>query len=293
MKSIASKHGLQRQDGFAREFVAGEAVCDAVTVARQIESAGMTQTLDYLGPTVATIAQANDATRTCIGVINELAAAGIGRNLSLKLTQFGLAVDRATCVDNLRRLLDPAGAQDFFVRIDMEDSRYTQVTLDVFETLWEQGYHKAGIVIQAYLRRSVEDARRMNALGASVRLVKGAYAEPGHIAYRARAQVNRAFIDIMQLLLTEGTYPAIATHDPALIDATKQFARAQSRLPDRYEFQMLYGVRRDLQLALTAEGHRVRIYVPFGGEWFPYLMRRLGERPRDVGFILRKIVFHR
>ena len=290
MQSFASRYGLQPEDGFVRRFIAGESSCDAIAVARRIEAAGMVQTLAYLAPRAGTIPTADAATRTGITVVNELAAAGIGRNLSLTLTGFGLAVDRATCVDNLRRLLDPAGAHDFFVRLEMEDSSYTQVTLDVFETLWQQGYHKTGPVLQASLRRSAGDAKRLNELGARVRLVRGRYAESRKVAYRARAEIDRAFIDLMQLLLTEGTYPAFATHDAALIDATKEFARARGILPDRYEFQMLYNVRRDLQLALTAEGYRVRIAIPFGRDWFPYLMRRLGDRPRDVAFVLRKIL---
>jgi proline dehydrogenase len=290
MKSFASRYGLRRPDSFARRFVAGETVADAVAAARQIEADGATQTLAYLGESIATIAEADAATRACIATLNEIAATSIDRNVSLKLTQLGLTVDRATCVDNLRRVLDPATSRDFFVRIDMEDSRYTQVTLDVFETLWQQGYRNAGVVLQSYLARSVDDARRMNALGARVRLVKGAFAEPRRIAYRSKAQIDRAFIEIMELLLTEGTFPAIATHDQALVNATKALAAARGITPDRYEFQMLYGVRRDLQYSLTREGHRIRVYVPFGRAWFPYVMSRLGQRPLEVATILRGLV---
>ena len=293
MQSFASRYGLRAHDGFARRFVAGATVADAVAAARRIEAAGRTQTLDYLGPSAVTLADADAATRTVIGIVNELAAAGIGRNLSLKLTQLGVRVDRATCVDNLRRILDPAAAHGFFVRIDMEDARYTQVTFDIFETLWQQGYRNAGVVVQACLRRSVDDIRRLNALGARVRLVKGEYKESKRIAYRSKPQVNRAFIRIMELLLAEGTAPAIATHDPALLEATRQFARAHGIPPDRYEFQMLYEVRPDFQAALTAEGFRVRVCIPFGTEWFAYVMRRLGERPLDVRFVIRDILFNR
>jgi proline dehydrogenase len=293
MQSFASRYGLRSKNGFARQFVAGATVADAVDAAKQIEATGMTQTLDYLGPSVATLGEADAAARAFIGIINEIGAAGIGRNVSVKLTALGLRVDRATCVDNLRRVLDPAGAQDFFVRIDMEDSRHTQVTLDIFETLWQQGYRNAGVVVQARLRRSLEDVRRLNVLGARIRLVKGEYTESKQVAYRSRAQVDRAFITIMERLLTEGAYPAIATHDEALVEATKQFARAHGVLPDRYEFQMLYGVRPDLQTNLTAQGYRVRICVPFGREWFSYLMRRLGERPLDVRRIVRSFLLDR
>jgi proline dehydrogenase len=290
MKSLASKYGLRTDRSFARRFVAGETVADAIAAARRIEAAGMAQTLDYLGESVATMAEADRATRAYLATINEIAAAGIGRNLSLKVTQLGLTVDRATCVVNLRRILDGATTHDFFVRIDMEDSRYTQVTFDIFETLWQQGYRNAGIAVQSYLPRTLEDVRRMNALGARVRLVKGAYREPRRVAYQSKAHVDASFVEIMRVLLTEGAYPAIATHDPAMIDATRAFARERNVALDRYEFQMLYGVRRDLQTQLAAQGHGMRVYIPFGQEWFPYFMRRLGERPANVGFVVRSLL---
>ena len=290
MKTLASRYGMRGDDSFARRFVAGETVADAIAAVRRLESAGLMLTLDFLGESVATMAEADRATRAYLDILSEIAAAGIGRNVSLKLTQLGLTVDRATCVDNLRRILDGAGPHDFFVRIDMEDSRYTQVTFDIFETLWQQGYRNAGIVVQSYLPRSVDDVRRMNRLGARVRLVKGAYQEPRKVAYQKKDQVDAAFVEIMRLLLAEGVSPAIATHDPAMIAATEAFAAERAIAPDRYEYQMLYGVRRDLQATLARDGHPVRIYVPFGREWFPYFMRRLGERPANVGFVVRSLV---
>lgn len=293
LKTIASRYGMRTERSFARRFVAGETIDEAIAAARELEATGLSQTLDYLGESVATMAEADAATRTYIGLLNTIAASGIGRNVSVKLTQLGLNVDRATCVDNLRRILDPATAHGFFVRLDMEDSRYTQVTFDIFETLWQQGYRNAGVVVQSALYRSIEDTRRMDALGARVRLVKGAYKEPRSVAYQSKAQVDAAFAEIMQLLLSEGTYPAIATHDPAMIEATKKFAATRGIAADRYEFQMLFGVRRDLQLALKSEGYRVRVYVPFGREWYPYFMRRLGERPANVAFVLKGILSDR
>ena len=290
MKSLASRYGLRNENSFARRFVAGESVADAIAAARRLEAAGLQQTLDFLGERITTMAEADRATRAYLGILKEIAAAGIGRNVSLTLTQLGLTVDRATCVDNLRRILDGAAPYEFFVRIDMEDSRYTQVTFDVFETLWQQGYRNAGIVVQAYLPRSMDDLRRMNALGARVRLVKGAYREPRKIAYQKKEQVDAAFVELMQLLLTESTQPAIATHDPAMLEATTAFARRQAIAPDRFELQFLYGIRRDLQAQLAGDGYRVRIYVPFGQEWFPYFMRRLGERPANVGFVVRSLL---
>jgi proline dehydrogenase len=253
----------------------------------------MSLTLDHLGESVTTVADADAATRTYIGLVDRIVSAGITRNLSLKLTQLGLTIDRATSVDNLRRILDAGAAHDFFVRVDMEDSPYTQVTLDIFDTMWQQGYRNAGIVIQSYLPRSLDDVRRLNAMGARVRLVKGAYNEPKGVAYQSKDEVDAAFVDIMKLLLADGHYPAIATHDPAIIQATRAFA-ADRRVPsERYEFQMLYGIRRDLQAKLTREGYRVRVYVPFGREWFPYYMRRLGERPANVGFVIRGMLHDR
>jgi proline dehydrogenase len=293
LKRLASRYGMRGSNGFARRFIAGETVEEAIAAARAIEAAGLTQTLDLLGESVATMAEADTATRGYLAVIDQIVASNVGRNISLKLTQLGLSIDRATCVDNLRRILDAAGAHDFFVRIDMEDSPFTQVTMEVFETMWQQGYRNAGMVLQSYLPRSVDDARRLNALGARVRIVKGAYKEPKGVAYQDKSQVDAAYVEIMKLLLAEGTYPAIATHDPAMIAAAQAFVKARGIAPDRYEFQMLYGIRRDLQAQLRDAGYRVRVYIPFGREWFPYFMRRLGERPANIGFVIRGIAAER
>ncbi len=290
LKRLASRYGMQPGGGFARRFIAGESIAEAIDAARAIQRSGLTTTLDYLGESVASSAEADAATREYIGILQQIAASGIERTISLKLTQLGLTIDRATCVDNFRRILDAAQPHDFFVRIDMENSPFTAVTLEVFETMWQQGYRSAGVVLQSYLPRSEQDAMRMNELGARVRLVKGAYKEPKDVAYQSKADVDAAYVRIMRLLLRGGAYPAIATHDPAMIDATRAFAREQGLSPDRFEFQMLYGIRRDLQTALRSEGYRVRVYVPFGREWFPYFMRRLGERPANAGFVIRSLL---
>jgi proline dehydrogenase len=293
LKTIASRYGMRARGGFARRFIAGETVEEAIDAARQIEANGLHVTLDYLGESVASIAEADAATRAYFAVMETITASGVERNLSLKLTQLGLTVDRATCVDNLRRILDAAAAKDFFIRVDMENSPYTAVTLDVFETMWQQGYRNAGVVLQSYLPRSEEDAGRMNALGARVRLVKGAYNEPRDAAYQSKAEVDASFVRIMRSLLAGGTYPAIATHDPAMIEATRAFAAERGIDATNYEFQMLYGIRRDLQSGLKREGFQVRVYVPFGREWFPYFMRRLGERPANIGFVIRGVLAER
>ena len=293
LKHVASRYGMRGKKGFARRFIAGETIEEAIHAVRAIEASGMTQTLDLLGESVSNMTEADTATRAYLHVIDEIVASGVGRNISLKLTQLGLTIDRATCVDNLRRILDAATRHEFFVRIDMENSPYTQVTLDVFETMWQQGYRNVGTVLQSCLPRSMDDAKRMNELGARVRIVKGAYKEPRSVAYQEKAQVDAAFIVIAKLLLAHGHYPAIATHDPAMITAVRAYAAQQGITPDRFEFQMLFGIRRDLQQQLTSEGFRMRVYVPFGREWFPYFMRRLGERPANVGFVIRGLLAER
>jgi proline dehydrogenase len=291
LAQLASRYGMRRSSSFARRFIAGETVAEAISAARAVEAAGCLQTLDYLGESVASLEEADAATRAYLGVIDAISASGIGRNLSLKLTQLGLDVDRASAVDNLRKIM--ARADGFFVRIDMESSRYTDVTLDIFELLWKQDYHQIGVVLQADLYRTEKDLRRVMNLGARVRLVKGAYKEPGSIAYKSKADVDLAYARLMKTLLIEGHYPALATHDAALIEQAKIIARDNDIAPDRFEFQMLYGIRRDLQTLLAKEGYRVRIYIPFGRQWFPYFMRRLGERPANIGFVLRGILGER
>jgi proline dehydrogenase len=290
LKKLASRYGLRRHDSFARRFIAGETVDEAIAAARAVERRGLQVTLDCLGESVATLDEATAATKVYLEVIARVAASDVGRNLSLKLTQLGLALDRATCTDNLRRILDAAQPRDFFIRVDMEGSQYTESTLALFERVWDLGYRNLGAVLQAYLRRSEDDLDRLVGLGARVRLVKGAYQEPRSIAYHKTSDVDAAFIRMMQALLERGVYPAIATHDDALIDETRRFAAERSVAPDRFEFQMLFGVRRDLQHRLAQHGYRCRIYIPFGREWFPYFMRRLGERPENVAFVMKAIL---
>jgi len=290
LQRLASKYGMASPRSFARRFIAGETIDEAIAASRNIQAQNLLLTLDYLGESVATLAEADAATREYLRMIDVIVASGIERNVSLKLTQLGLDVDKATCVDNLRRILDPARRHGFFVRIDMENSPYTSVTLDIFETLWQQDYRNVGVVLQSCLYRTEEDVRRMIALGARIRLVKGAYKEPKSVAYQDKAEVDAAYVREMKLLLDGGNYPAIATHDPAIIDTTLAYATAQGVAKDRFEFQMLYGIRRDLQASLTSRGYRMRVYVPFGRQWFPYFMRRLGERPANVGFVLKSLL---
>jgi proline dehydrogenase len=293
LERMASRIGMAKPTSFARRFIAGENADEAIAAAKAIQARGLLLTLDQLGESITTLGEAEAATKVYLSLIEKIQAAGIDRNISVKPTQLGLDIDEAVCVDNIKRILDLATQHGFFVRIDMENTPYIQKTLDMFTSVWSQGYRNAGVVLQSAVFRSAEDAKAVSKLGARVRLVKGAYKEPAALAHQAKADVDRAFVAIMKGLLTEGTYPAIATHDPAMIAATKAFAAEQGIPKDAYEFQMLYGIRRDLQAQLVAEGYRMRIYVPFGKQWFPYFMRRLGERPANVGFVVKGILSDR
>ena len=289
LERMASRYGMASPNAFGRRFIAGEDVDEAITAARAIQALGMALTLDQLGESITTLAEADTATLGYIALIEKIVAAGIDRNISIKLTQLGLDIDTGVCTNNVKRIFDLARQHGFFVRVDMENTPYIQKTLDLFTAVWAQGYQHAGVVLQSAVLRSEDDARAMCKLGVRVRLVKGAYKEPPALAHQAKAEVDAAYVRIMKTLLTEGVYPAIATHDPAMIEATKAFAAEKSIPKDKYEFQMLYGIRRDLQAALVRDGYRMRVYVPFGKQWFPYFMRRLGERPANVGFVLKGI----
>ncbi len=292
LQRFASKYGM-KPGGFARRFIAGETIDEAVAAVADLPGKRLLLTLDYLGESVASAEAAAAAAADYVGIIDKIVASGIERNISLKLTQLGLDVDRATAIDNMRRILEPADAHGFFVRIDMENSPYTDATLSILETLRQQEHLAIGTVIQTCLKRSEADIRRLNELGVRVRLVKGAYREPATVAYQKKSDVDAAFAALMQLLMDEGTYPAIATHDPVMIETAKAYAKSKGYANDRFEFQMLYGIRRDLQTALVAQGYRVRVFVPFGKQWYPYFMRRLGERPANVAFVLKGVLSDR
>jgi proline dehydrogenase len=290
LKKLASRYGMTGRHAFARRFIAGETVDDAIAALRSISAQGLHSTLDYLGESVTSLAAADTATREYLNLIERIDRAGVERNLSLKLTQIGLDVDRAICVDNLGKILRNAEQCGVFVRIDMESSAYTETTLEIFETVWSLGHREVGVVLQSCLYRTDKDFERVNALGAHVRLVKGAYREPKSVAYQLKSDVDAAYLRLAKRLLTEGNQPAIATHDVEILEEVKRFAADRHVARERYEFQLLYGIRRDLQNALRDEGYRIRVYVPFGKEWFPYFMRRLGERPSNVGFVVRSLI---
>lgn len=267
-------------------FVAGECLEDALRVGQRINSEGITLTLDHLGESVTSLAEASQARDVYLHALEAIHANGVQGNVSLKLTQFGLDLSVEACRENVGRLVERAAALGTFVRVDMESSEYTDRTLGLVEELHAQ-HPCVGTVIQSYLYRSQKDIKRLCSRRIRVRLCKGAYLEPATVAFPSKADVDRNYIELMKLLLDEGEYPAIATHDERMIEATKAYVAQKGIGRDRFEFQMLYGIRRDLQRRLVAEGYRLRLYVPFGKAWYPYLMRRLAERPANVFFLAR------
>ncbi len=274
----------------AHRFVAGETAEQALEVARTLNRRGALVSLDYLGENITTETEARAVATTYRDLLRAIAERQLNCNVSLKLTALGLDIDRELCAQNMRDVLDTARETSNFVRIDMEGSAYTQVTLDIFEQLYCQlGYDNVGIVLQSYLYRSAADAERAIQLRARVRLCKGAYNEPPEIAFPRKRDVDENFIRLARRLLCEGNYPGLATHDARIIDWVKRFVREESIERGRYEFQMLYGVRRDLQRQLIAEEYNLRVYVPFGEAWYPYLMRRMAERPANLFFVMRTL----
>jgi proline dehydrogenase len=275
----------------ARRFVAGEALDDAIAVVRALNSRGMAATLDLLGESVGSIEGAAQARDQILAVIDRIAAERVNANVSVKLTQLGLDINFAHCRANMVSLLERAAPHQMFVRIDMESSAYTEPTLRLFyEDLFPRFGPMVGVVIQSALRRSERDVMDLVRQGAPVRLVKGAYSESADVAFAAKRDVDRAFARLAERLLAGSGYPAIATHDDRLIAEVERQAESMERTRDRFEFQFLYGVRRDLQERLRREGYRIRIYVPYGTHWYPYLMRRMAERPANVASITASVV---
>ena len=271
---------------FSSRFVAGETLDDALRVGRKVNSEGITLTLDHLGESVTSLAEAAEARDVYIRTLAAIHENGIYGNVSLKLTQFGLDLSEEQCRANVTQLLEEATRLRNFVRLDMESSAYTERTLSIVQELHAR-FGAVGTVIQAYLYRSRKDLENLCARRIRVRLVKGAYMEHPGVAFPRKADVDHNYVELMKLLLDRGEYPAIATHDERVVNQTKEYA-AQRNIPaDRFEFQMLYGIRRDLQRRLVSEGYRLRLYVPFGMAWYPYFMRRLAERPANVLFLAR------
>ncbi len=292
---------LARQEGFknfalnfkffrntASRFVSGETLDDAIRVVRQTNQQNMFGTLDLLGENTLTAEDANNACKEVIGVLDRIQEERVDCNISVKLTQLGLGLDHNLALRNLVQIAGHARQTGNFVRVDMEDSQYTQSTLDTVIRAYEQ-FGNIGTVIQSYLYRSEQDTLKLLEKGIRIRLVKGAYLESESVAFRKKRDTDANFVKLMKILLAAKTYNAIATHDESIILSAKEFARLQDIDKGRFEFQMLYGVRRDLQLSLAREGYNVRVYIPYGRRWYPYFMRRLAERPANVAFILRNM----
>lgn len=269
----------------ARRYVAGEVLEDALQVTRQLTSQGLLVALDLLGENVAGPDAARQAAEEYLRMLERIKASGLDCYVSLKLTQLGLDQGADVALGHLGTILEAARLQGTFVRIDMEGSQYTEDTVSVFRQA-RQKFDNVGIVIQAYLRRSRSDIALINNLGGRVRLCKGAYAEPPSVAYQSRREVTQSMKDLMYDLLRAGHYPAIASHDEEIITATLQAVQEYGISPDKFEFQMLYGIRKERQLELRRLGYNVRVYVPFGSDWYPYFMRRLAERPANLLFFL-------
>jgi proline dehydrogenase len=277
---------------FVERFVAGQTLEEALPRLRRLADAGFHSTVDVLGESVTSRDAATAAAERYVETLDALETEGLDINVSVKPTQMGMALDPGLALSNLQRIVTRADALDGFVRIDMEDSATTDATLDLHRLLWAT-HHNVGVVIQAALRRSASDVDTLIGSGVRIRLCKGAYKEPPSVAFASRTDVDESYATLMVRLLREGTYPAFATHDERLIRRAVAVAQRERITRDRFEFQMLYGVRRDLQQSLLDAGYTVRVYVPFGREWYPYFMRRLAERPANVAFVVRSVLGER
>jgi len=285
-KKLLTGNPLGRR--LASRFIAGEELDDALRVVRRLNSEGFKVTLDCLGESVHEAAAADAACQTYLQLLDRLAAEKLDSHVSVKLTQLGLAIDEGLARRNLARLAESAARNNNFVRVDMEGSAFTDATLRVFRSV-DAPREVMGIAIQSYLRRTGTDVDELLKRGVRIRLVKGAYKEPPEIAFAHKRDVDLSYQRLTERLLTSGIYHAIATHDERIIASTEQFARTHAISPEKFEFQLLYGIRRQLQRALIKEGWRVRLYVPYGQEWYAYFMRRLAERPANVLFLMRNL----
>ena len=286
-KAVVTKTPLRRMSS---RFVPGERVEDFLRAAAEANAIEVTVTGNYLGESEHDERTAKDSVAAYLKILDGLVDQDLKGNISVKPTQVGLEIGKEFFKDNLRQIMDRAKEHKIFIRWDMESSDWTQATLDPFEELWAEGYRNMGTVLQSYLRRTMDDALRMNELGVRVRLCKGAYAEPPEVAFQDKRKVDQNYVDVAKALLTDGNYPALATHDDEIVDTLINFVRRENIPSERFEFQMLHGVRRDLQQELRKEGYNVRVYVPFGESWYPYLMRRLAERPANMLFFAGSVI---
>lgn len=270
-------------------FIAGEQLEPALIAVQELNRLGITATLDHLGESITSEDATVQEVREYQHALQRIAETNLNSNVSVKLTQLGLDVDEQLCLRNTRSIVEAAARHGNFVRIDMEDSPKTDVTLNIFRTLRAE-FENVGIVIQSYLYRSEKDIEDVLAMNSRIRLCKGAYKESADVAFPAKSDVDANFVKLMQRLLKSGVYHGIATHDEAMIAATKAFVAKENLARDSFEFQMLFGVRRDLQVKLVEDGYRVRVYVPYGEAWYPYFMRRLAERPANLWFVVKNLV---
>ncbi|MGP7817429.1 proline dehydrogenase family protein [Niallia sp. 01092] len=282
---LAKKYGLRLGAG---RFVAGESIKTAVDAVKNLNAGGKVVTLDHLGEFVYTEEEALESTAMCIQTLDAIAEANVQSNLSLKMTSLGLDISKELCMRNMRKILDRAKLHQNFVRIDMEDYEHCQISVDIFNELRKE-YDNVGLVIQAYLYRTEQDMADLNRLNANLRLVKGAYKESSSVAFPEKKDVDENFKRIIKQHLLNGNYTAVATHDEVMIDYTKSIVDKYSIPKDQFEFQLLFGICEDVQARLVKEGYKVRVYVPYGVDWFGYFMRRLAERPANVWFILKNL----
>ena len=271
-------------------FVAGDTIDEVIPLIRQLNAENCTASFDHLNESVGSAAEAEQEVTEYLNILEKIDESRIRSNVSIKLTQFGLGLDTELAYRNARRVVEEANSRGNFVRVDMEGSDVTQATIDIFKRLRaEFGLNDVGIVLQSYLYRTFADAEELVKLPARIRICKGAYSEPPEVAFPDKKDVDANYIKVMQLLLASGSYHGIATHDPKMIDATIDFAQREGIGKEKFEFQMLFGIRRDLQRQLARDGFNVRIYVPYGKHWYPYFMRRLAERPANVWFVMKNL----
>lgn len=289
LKDFAARFGFFKK--LTTRFVAGETIDEAVSHIREINAEKCTASFDHLNESVGSDAEAEAEVVEYLNILKQITETGIDSNVSIKLTQFGLGLDPELAYCNARRVVEEAHRRGNFVRVDMEDSSVTQVTIDIFKRLRaEFDLNTVGIVLQSYLFRTYADAQELVKIPARIRICKGAYHEPPEVAFPDKKDVDANYVKVMQLLLSSGTYHGIATHDPKMIDATVDFATREGIGKEKFEFQMLFGIRRDLQRQLARDGYNMRIYVPYGKHWYPYFMRRLAERPANVWFVMKNVL---
>jgi proline dehydrogenase len=287
---VATLSWMGKRSGLAKRFVAGDDLAMTIPVVRGLNARRIRATLDLLGEGVTRESEAIAAAKAYRALLAGIQESGVESSISIKLTQIGLAIDRDLCEKNLEGILQEAQKLENFVRIDMEGSRHTQATIDLFkQSLDQYGAQHVGIVIQAYLYRSEQDIQDLTSLGCNIRLCKGAYMEPATIAFPKKRDVDRNFLQLTQLILDSRSFAAIATHDEKIIQRVRRRLKNRQTPDSQYEFQMLFGVRRELQLALRSDGDPVRVYVPFGTQWAPYFMRRLAERPANLLFLVKNL----